>query len=389
MFVCSVGSCVGLVRGSSLVVRFAEMFEKHAEKPVQSIKEKSVGYKRKTMSSTATLPPIDGDINFYFSRFNPQTGYNYDCDCGRLKGSFDGRVLDLGFERYQVAEIAAIRFYTGATIGIIPSSCSRPAAFISSKQKIVQKLTKNINMLISKLRADRKSSQLLSKGSRDFRSVVCPHCSSTVDLSGFDVSPQVFCMYCFSLFQPRSPNPTAAAAGMDICDICGLFDSVRWYTFSADDAMSKYDIDTKLLCQSCLQTRARRMLILGMIGVITLPYAVWHHRRTMKPPEMPPNLENLKHANTLVLSKRPRKIQQGQEIYRNILAVTGCQAGIRTNMALCDIQKNDLRGAVVALEAALRDCSNYEPAANLLMECYCRIGGNEEEMKELRSKFAV
>jgi len=109
----------------------------------------------------------------------------------------------------------------------------------------------------------------------------------------------------------------------------------------------------------------------------------------MKPPEMPPNLENLKHANKLVLSKRPRKIQQGQEIYQNILAVTGCQAGIRRNMALCDLQKNDLRGAVVALEAALRDCSNYEPAANLLMDCYWRIGGKEEEMKELRSTFAV
>lgn len=340
---------------------------------------------------SATVSPMNGIFEFRFSRVNLETGYVYDCDCGRIKGSFDGRVLDLSYERFQVSEIEIARACDNAQAVIVPCNRNRPAVGIAANKEVIQKLIKNVNAAVSKLRADRKVSQVLAEGEENFRTEVCPYCSSTVELTNFEVSPQVFCTYCFSLFQPRHPNPTAAA-GMGFCKNCGLFDKLKWYRYTADIQTTmfggtRYVVETSLLCQTCLKNKARGMCILAAIGVITMPIGIWLYRRTVKPQEMPPNLEKLKDANKLVASEKPDKIQQGQEIYQEILAKTRNNAGIRTNVAQAHLSKNDLRGAVVALEAALEDCSNFAPAANLLMSCYGKIGGKEEEMNEVKTKF--
>jgi hypothetical protein len=47
----------------------------------------------------------------------------------------------------------------------------------------------------------------------------------------------------------------------------------------------------------------------------------------------------------------------------------------------------DLVRAVMALEGALADCSNYSPAAVFLLVCYEEMGGHAEKLSRLQELF--
>lgn len=344
----------------------------------------------------ATVSPSNGTFEFRFSRVNLDTGYLYDgCDRGRaLTGSFDGSLLDLSCKRFRVPEIKMARACSCTRVVVVPRDPNRPLWGIQAKEEVVQKLTKLVNSAVSRLQADQKKLRLLAKGEKACRFEVCPYCSCTIDLTKFPESPQVFCTYCFSMFHTCLPN-SAAAEGMDLCQRCGLFDKRKWLIYyvaevnsgKSTTAYTIHTIPTALLCQTCLKKEARTTLFAGILSLIFLPFAIWDYKRTVKTPEMPPNLEKLKEANRLVLKRKPNKIRRGQEIYQEILAKTTHNAGVRTSLAQTYLFGGDHSSAIAALEAALEDCSNYVPAAKLLVHLYDIVGGKVEERNELETRF--
>ena len=78
------------------------------------------------------------------------------------------------------------------------------------------------------------------------------------------------------------------------------------------------------------------------------------------------------------LKARKNNIVGAIDGYRDILKQHPTTAGVKYNLGLAFLADQDIPGAAASFEFALKDCSNYQPAAMTLAGCYEELGETEK-----------
>jgi hypothetical protein len=175
---------------------------------------------------------------------------------------------------------------------------------------------------------------------------------------------------------------------MRLCSRCSFYSKPEVFSYTyIYCALYAFVIQEKrrVLCKGCEKEKARRACLLNSLCLLGLPCAVASLCKANTVQDVPPPYLELDSANTLV--KRGDK--EGLHIYEDILSKNNINAGVRYNLGMAYIMTRDWVHAAVALEGALADCSNYSPAAGLLLGCYKAMGGQAEKLSRLEELFGL
>jgi hypothetical protein len=320
------------------------------------------------------------------------------------KGSFDGKILDLGWhEPVSVDDIDKVVGHIHRMYIETSTSTSKHhhdeqhkgmifVDMIRTSEKRMQDLIREINASASHAKAQRQK-QRCDDMNKPFKSRVCPYCASTISLSSFCESPQIYCHYCEAIF-PKGGLIPYGEKDMHICTRCGFYSkpekfSYRYmYVYVLRNSMARRH---RVLCKGCEHEKARRVCCLNSVTLVGLPSALWSMWKARRIQDLPPILADLDRANTLVKRCDTASVNEGMKIYQKILQDSddGFNAGIRYNMGMAYIALNNDAKAIESLKASLKDCSNYEPAAGMLLDCYRNTGTAEtsQDVTEIRKLF--
>lgn len=326
-------------------------------------------------------------LTFKSKRFDPVTNYGVGLCASR--GTFDGKLLDFGwYDKIPVEEID--RAY-GHFQRLVIGKTNEEVVFAEiTNKKLMPDLVRKVNVAASLAKADMCETE---QGAEKFVSGTCPYCSSTIVLSNFEESPQVYCRYCETIFQ-RSGQIRESEQDMNLCDRCGFYSKPEdfWYMYIYFLVFAYAFVEKKrVLCKGCEKDKARKACCLNSLTLVGIPCALASMCKANQVQDMPPAYVQLESANTLV-KKGDKKhdthsMNEGMRIYNEILNTNDFNAGVRYNLGLAYIALKDYTHAAEAFEGALADCCNYEPAAVMLIGCYMEMGGNTRKIDELRDLF--
>jgi hypothetical protein len=239
-------------------------------------------------------------------------------------------------------------------------------------------LKETIDQLCSARWAKAREERLSAAGKiQAFRSETCPYCRSIVDLSGFDPTPQMYCPFCETVVTvgPGAPRDEKTYR---FCDQCGYYGQPKPFTtfyFIFLIAAVYYRYRTTTRCNACMRSEAWKMVLGNGLFILGLPFAlVQLGRAYLGGSTFSSTFSGLDGANSASRRGRPEK---AEATYEAILARAGRAAGIRYNQALSQLGKEPARAAVLA-HAALKECSNYSPAAELTIQALSKMGRKEE-----------
>jgi tetratricopeptide (TPR) repeat protein len=251
-----------------------------------------------------------------------------------------------------------------------------------------------LGRLRSALWADAHKKQLEEKGiGHTFREAVCPVCSSVIDLTNVDESPQVDCQFCHTIsmiadrndgeFDPKSVSET----GYRICDECGMYSKPRQFTifyFYFLIAVYGWNHRTTWRCPGCMRGDAWKMLFGNALFVLGVPVALWQLFRSYGGTDIGGRFPGLDKANTLA---RKGDLDRAVAAYRTILEKQPVAAGVKFNIGLALLQQQQRADQAARMfEFALADCANYAPALNALAACYQNLG-ETEKLEKLKKRF--
>jgi tetratricopeptide (TPR) repeat protein len=223
----------------------------------------------------------------------------------------------------------------------------------------------------------------------EYRDVICPHCQATVDLTGMSRSPQVYCPFCHRIGTlGAAPEALAAESRYRLCDVCGMYGKPRRFTiFYFYFLLVLVGIHRRITwrCPACMRVDAWKMLLGNLLFVIGVPVALVQLFRSYGGADFGGLYPGIHTAN---FKARRGDLARAIEGYRKILAEHPTAAGVKYNIGAAALAREDPAGAAGILEEALRDCSNYLPAARALERCY-RRAGQEEKLRELRVRFGI
>lgn len=221
----------------------------------------------------------------------------------------------------------------------------------------------------------------------EFRTEICPYCQASIDLSGFETTPQVYCPYCDAVAtmvgdQPKSENKH------QLCDQCGLYSMPQDYTefyFYFLLVVYGWHYKTVRRCQSCMRKSVWMMFFGNLPFILGFPFAVIQLIRVyFGASNLSSDYAGLASANSLV---QAGKYAKAQPLYEKILEKHPCSAGIRFNLGIAALNDVQTEQAAIYFAEALEDCSNYEPAAMALAECYKKLG-RKDELKVLQALWS-
>lgn len=195
-----------------------------------------------------------------------------------------------------------------------------------------------------------------------FRTLQCPNCQATVDLSELPETPYTFCRFCECVFGSRVRTDKAASEYRE-CDECGYYDRIQGYgEFYFYFLLVVYGFrhTRRHLCDDCGAGLANKMLAINAIFLLGVPNAVMCAIRARAGRDA--DLSTLSSANRLAKKGRAAEAQQH---YEKILQAVPGHPGICFNLALSKFQAQDGAGGVGHLQEALTQCPNYEPALRL------------------------
>lgn len=307
------------------------------------------------------------------------------------KGSFDGQtlVLDdvaLPAACLTTAENRGKRFVIAAVDG----EGQAHQALFSITSGSPEKLKAALSVCRSRVWAESHREELVKEGkAHEFRSIVCPHCQATIDLTGLPQSPQVYCPFCHTIGTlETSQGPIKAEAQYRLCDHCGMYSKPRRFTifyFYFLFVVYGYSQQETWRCPACMRGEAWKMLFGNLLFVIGVPVALIQLFRSYGGTDIGSLFSGLDTAN---LKARKGNLAGAIEAYRRILTEHPVAAGIKFNIGQAALSKNDLAGAAGILEHALHDCANYQPAAAALANCYERLG-ETNKLHELRKQWGI
>lgn len=254
-----------------------------------------------------------------------------------------------------------------------------------------EKIKKELGKIRSAAWAENYRRELKEKGEADaFRKETCPSCQATLNLSGFPVSPQVYCSFCNAIItfeEDAFDEKTVARADKDfgICDECQMFAKPRRFTifyFYFLVYVFGYHSRPTWRCPPCMRKDAWKMFFGNLIFILGVPVAVVQLFRSYGGTSIGGKYAGLDGAN---LRARKGKLEEAIEAYRQILQRHPTAAGVKYNIGLTFCTQERFEEATQMFEYALKDCSNYQPAAEFLAECYEHLGETEklDELKRI------
>ena len=253
----------------------------------------------------------------------------------------------------------------------------------------IDALHASLNEIASATRARGRRRRLEADGSGDaFRSTECPHCRATIDLTGFDETPQVYCDYCDTVYAADGSGP-AEERDYSLCDQTRLYARslgfmelfVPWF-----DGKKPWRARRVHACQAAFKNTAYKMLLFNLPLMVGVPTALLQLVRVYKGAgRSGPAFRGLARANFRALGGRTAQATAG---YRRVAERLGTAAGVKYNEGLALGQAEYFAEAAVAFNEALDDCANYRPAAELLGLALQRLG-DTDALAELHRRWRV
>ena len=245
----------------------------------------------------------------------------------------------------------------------------------------IDALHSSLNEIASARRADERRRGLDNGGAAAaaFRSVECPHCRSTLDLTGFAETPQIYCDFCDTVYTADGSGPEDEAE-FSLCDRSRLYARSRSFT-ECNVPWRRHRVHA---CNAAFRPVALRMLLCSLPLVVGVPHALHQLGRTLVGGEARSRaFRGLNRANADAMSGRTDRAIAG---YRGLAERLGPAAGVRYNEGLAAGKAEFFAEAVLAFEAALEDCANYRPAAELLALSLQQLG-DHEGLTELAARW--
>jgi hypothetical protein len=219
-----------------------------------------------------------------------------------------------------------------------------------------------------------------------FRVRECPHCGATVEFSGRAVTPQLYCPYCESIGLPGGQgDPRDRHLGL--CDACGFYarpvqftEVFFWFAF----VVYGFTWRKKLLCRACMRAEAWTNLAKNLVFVLGVPFAAYQVARAYAGGHVADGpYAGLDGGNAYA---RARRCDLAVARYLDLESRLPHCAGVRFNRGRALARSRRQQEAVEALEAALRDCSNFEPAYKLVLRSLKHVG-RHERAAQLRTQW--
>lgn len=227
-----------------------------------------------------------------------------------------------------------------------------------------KKLKLFIDRVRSRQMAKKHRAKLTFQGdSREFRSVTCPECGSTIDLSLLNKTTYVYCQFCETVF-PEQEKRKILGVKYRLCDECNWFDRVQGYTeFYFYFLLLIYGFSWKrrYLCDSCVNQVFWKMLLINFIFILGIVPAIWMKIKSLIGRDM--NLKELAKANNLY---KNGQYPQANIIYSRLYKHYPKHPGLLLNQSFGNLYRDDMQLAQSLLENSLANCSNYTPAIRVL-----------------------
>ena len=237
--------------------------------------------------------------------------------------------------------------------------------------------------------AEMRRAELEKKGqSHVFRSIVCPACQSTLDLTGKAETPQVFCEFCHTISTVNADGTAEPEHGFRLCDECGMYSQPRRFTiFYFYFLLVVYGYQTRSTwrCPGCMRSEAWKMLLGNLLFVLGVPVALVQLFRSYGGTSVGGKYAGLDGAN---LRARGGDVTGAISAYQKILDRVPVTAGVKYNIGIALAQQDQVQEAAQMFEYSLGDCSNYQPAATALLHCYTKLG-EEGKAAELKRAWEV
>lgn len=324
------------------------------------------------------------DIRFYFKWVDQQGNEEWK----RRPGAFDGETLKL--DNVEIPVLALVQVVIrGSRMAFSVALQDQPAALLVVgilSNSIPAKLKKALDLARSRVWADARREQLEAEGrGHEFRAWTCPHCEGTVDLTSMEETPQVYCRLCDSISTLAAEEALLRSERQfRLCDECGMYSKPRKFTIFYFFLYAAFHKET-WRCPACMRGDAWKMLAGNSIFLLGVPVALAQLYRSYGGTDRGSIYPNLDRAN---LKARGGKLEDAIADYRQILDEHVAAAGVMHNIGLAFLKQDDTVNAARTFELALRDCSNYQPAASALANCYEKLG-ETVKLAELKTRWGV
>ncbi|MBN2005736.1 MAG: hypothetical protein JXA21_20435 [Anaerolineae bacterium] len=221
-------------------------------------------------------------------------------------------------------------------------------------------LSRHVNRLVSSIQADLARQEMSRKGeSERFRTVICPHCGSTINVSGFDATTYTHCYFCQSILS----KTLAVVSNGDVygqCPACNLYGRVRsYFSFQFYFLIIVYGFSYRQVhhCDNCASKLAKRNLLTNLLFILGVPFAIAMWIRALSKRDA--FLKTLDRANALA---EKGKYEQSDPLYETLLQEYPEHPAVLMNQAMGHFNASEAQGGRALLERVLRSCSNYLPA---------------------------
>ncbi|MFW5750333.1 MAG: tetratricopeptide repeat protein [Planctomycetota bacterium] len=240
--------------------------------------------------------------------------------------------------------------------------------------RIAEQINRNASRRLADLRRE-----LLARQGRSFTATACPQCGATVETTGFATGPQLYCSYCDSL-STLGPDAPAHEQRYRICDECGMYACPRAFTlfyFYFLLVVYGYSYRRTHCCHTCMRPQAWKMLGANLLFVLGVPVALVQLLRACRGGGG--DFTGLDRANA---AAKRGNLGVAVPAYEAVVRRFPAAAGVRYNLGLAQMGKGQWEAAIASLEASLRDCPTYAPAAKALAQCY-QVAGHDDALAEL------
>jgi len=248
-----------------------------------------------------------------------------------------------------------------------------------SRQARARAIKQAIDRICSASWADRHRDQLRQQGrAAEFHAEDCPYCGATIDLSGFDPSPQVYCPYC-QVVATLGPDAPPDEAAYRLCNACGYYSRPSAFTSTYIVFLCAaviWRLRTTTRCNACMRSEALKMLLVNTPFVIGIPWtAVALTRAYFGGSTLSAAFAGLDAAN---YAARKKKWRKAEDLYDRILERMPHAAGVRYNRALLRLGQEDWPGCLEEVKTLWADCANYQPAVGLACKALNRLGRQDK-----------
>ena len=225
------------------------------------------------------------------------------------------------------------------------------------------RLERAIDRHSSRIVAENNQKALVAEGKGHmFRSVTCPHCHSTIELTDFAPSRYSYCRFCESVLD----GDKVATVGDKYrhCDECHSFDRVKGYTvfyFYFLLVVYGWQYNRRHLCDNCVGRLFWKVLFTNLIFILGVPSALWMKMRSLQGRDH--RLADLAKANRHATAG---KMRVAEPIYRRLDQQFPGHPGLLYNQGRGYLMAGEFESAKEKITGSLDSCSNYLPTMQLI-----------------------